>query len=97
MKPKLLLLAAMLLTAVSAQAQAGNPAIKDSTARQTSQPAEGGTSFTEAQAKGRLADAGYTSMSKLTKSKDGMWMGTASKGGKKVEVALDYTGNVSTR
>ncbi|HEX3954763.1 MAG TPA: hypothetical protein VHW90_14395 [Stellaceae bacterium] len=58
-------------------------------------PAAGANSFTEDQAKSRIAAAGYTNVSSLTKDKDGVWRGTASKGSASgVSVALDYQGNV---
>ena len=38
--------------------------------------------------------AGYSNVSGLTKDKDGIWRGKASKAGKGVDVALDYQGNV---
>ena len=95
-------LAAMLGVAAQAQqTDAGqhgshNPAVKDSSAHTTTTPAEGANSFTEEQARKRLAKAGYT-VSSLTKDDNGVWRGTATKGGKSVQVGLDYKGNVTTR
>ena len=57
-------------------------------------PAVGANSFTEAQAKSRLAKAGYTDISGLIKDKDGIWRGKANNGSANVPVALDYQGNV---
>lgn len=74
-----------------------NPAVKDSTVRTTAVAAKGSNSFTEAQARGRLAKAGFAGVSKLTKDGNGVWRGTATKGGAKTAVALDYKGNVTTR
>lgn len=74
-----------------------NPMLKDSTARRTAAPASGTSSFTEDQARGRIAKAGYTAVSKLMRGAGGAWMGMAMKGGKKVRVALDYKGNIAAR
>jgi hypothetical protein len=61
-------------------------------------PAAGSNSFTESQAKSRIEAAGYSNVSRLVKDKDGVWRGTATKGGTaKVGVALDYQGNVVSR
>ncbi|MGX5826852.1 DUF4142 domain-containing protein [Mesorhizobium sp. 43Arga] len=57
-------------------------------------PLAGANSFTEAQAKGRIQDAGFADVSKLTKDDQGVWRGQASKDGKNTTVALDYKGNV---
>lgn len=94
--------AAVLATAANAQqmdnAQHGshNPAVKDSKPHSVGSPAEGANSFTENQAKERLAKAGYT-VTTLAKDDNGVWRGTATKGGKSVNVGLDYKGNVTTR
>ena len=89
--------AAALATAASAQSDMGshNPAMKDPTVRTAPAAAKGRNSFTEAQAKGRIAKAGYTNIGKLTKNDNGVWQGTATKGGAQVMVALDYKGNVT--
>ena len=87
-------------TPVYAQAQATNshnPAVKSSRPAQTAAPAHGANSFTRDQAHGRLAKAGYTNVSHLVKDRSGAWAATAMKGGKKVMVALDYKGNITTR
>ena len=57
-------------------------------------PAAGANSFTEAQAKSRIEKAGYTNVSGLSKDKDGIWKGKASKAGTSVDVGVDYQGNV---
>ena len=58
---------------------------------------KGANSFTEAQAKSRLEDHGFTSVTGLTKDEAGIWWATASKDGKSVKVGLDYQGNVATQ
>jgi uncharacterized protein with FMN-binding domain len=57
-------------------------------------PAAGSNSFTMAQAKSRIEAAGFTSVSDLAKDKDGVWRGTATKGGQSTDVSVDYQGNV---
>ena len=89
--------AATMATSAFAQADAGshNPAVKTAAVHTTAMAAKGRNSFTEAQARGRIAKDGYTAVSKLTKNGNGVWQGTAMKGGAKVNVALDYKGNVT--
>ena len=82
--------------AQTVQAGSHNPALKNAAPHQVAVPASGANSFTEGQARGRLAKAGYTGVSKLTKS-NGLWQGTAMKGGKRATVMLDYKGNVTAR
>ena len=92
-----------MLIASSAVAQtathtgAHNPAVKTTAARPVAAPASGANSFTQDQARGRLAKAGYRSVSTLTKDKDGVWRGTGIRAGKTVHVGLDYKGNVTVR
>lgn len=90
-------LAATMATGAFAQAGTGshNPAVKSAAARTTAAAAKGRNSFTESQAQGRIAKAGYTNVSKLAKNANGVWQGTAMKSGAKVNVALDYKGNVT--
>ena len=98
MKRTMLVATAMLLatSAVAQNEQAGshNPAVKDSTAHAVPAPAKGHSSFTEKQAKGRIAKAGYTDVSDLKKTDLG-WQGTATKDGKSVSITLDYKGNIT--
>ena len=91
------ILAATATTGAFAQADTGshNPAVKNAMVHTTAMAAKGRNSFTEVQARGRIAKAGYTDVSKLAKNQDGVWQGTAMKGGAKVSVALDYKGNVT--
>lgn len=91
--------ATLLATGASAQsAQAGshNPALKNGAPHTLAAPAHGANSFTQAQARGRFAKAGYTGLSGLTKH-DGLWQATATKGGKQSTVMLDYKGNITAR
>ncbi len=80
--------------APSANHDAGTPAVATSKTMNPGAPVAGANSFTQAQAKSRIEDAGYSHVSGLVKDKDGIWRGTASKGGTTFHVALDYQGNV---
>jgi hypothetical protein len=73
-----------------------NPAMKPSSVQHSDVAASGANSFTEGQAKKRIAKAGYRDVSGLTKDDAGLWKGTAQQNGKTVNVALDYKGNVTT-
>ncbi|MDO6414331.1 hypothetical protein Q4F19_08045 [Sphingomonas sp. BIUV-7] len=90
-------MATMLATGALAQANTGshNPVVKDATARTAKMAADGRNSFTESQARGRIEKAGYANVGKLAKNKNGVWQGMASKDGGKVNVGLDYKGNVT--
>ena len=57
-------------------------------------PLKGANSFTEGQAKDRVIAQGMDSVSDLKKDDDGIWRGTANQGGKAVQIAVDYKGNV---
>jgi hypothetical protein len=74
-----------------------NPAIKNGAPVRTGMAADGANSFTEKQARRRLTDTGYANVNTLVKDKNGVWRGTATKGGAQVQVGLDYKGNVVTR
>ena len=96
MKIHMMAAAAALLITTGANAGSHNPAVKDPTVSTTQLAAKGRNSFTESQAQGRIAKAGYANVSKLMKNENGVWQGTAMKDGAKVNVALDYKGNVTT-
>jgi hypothetical protein len=60
-------------------------------------PLKGANSFTEGQAKDRaIAHGGVDSVSGLKKDDDGVWRGMGNQGGKSVQIAVDYKGNVVT-
>lgn len=84
-------------SAQSAQPHSRNPAVKDNTVAHVRAPAQGRSSFTEAQARGRIVKAGYARVSGLAKDRSGVWRGTAVRRGKPVHVGLDYKGNVTAR
>lgn len=95
-----LLLVAALGLAAPALAQNGpaknNAAIKSTHTVNDGAARSGANSFTQAQAREHIAKAGYTTVSPLTKDHDGVWRGTAMKGGHKLAVGLDFKGNVTT-
>jgi len=55
----------------------------------------GANSFTEAQARRRLEQNGYSQVSSLIKGKDGIWRGTATRNGASGQVTVDYKGDIS--
>ena len=57
-------------------------------------PAAGANSFTESQAKSRIESNGFSQVSDLKKDDSGVWRGKATKGGKTMNVTLDFQGNV---
>lgn len=77
-----------------ANPHAGTPAVANPNANNPNAPAAGANSFTESQARSRIEKAGFSNVSGLRKDKNGIWRGTASKGGATVDVALDFQGNV---
>lgn len=96
----LILTGAVMLVSSSALAQTtdnvGNPAVKDSAPHRAAAVSHGANSFTQGQARKRLAKAGYV-VSQLTKDANGVWTGSATKGGKTVTVGLDFKGNITER
>lgn len=56
---------------------------------------KGANSFTEAQARRRLEDNGYSQVSGLTKDGDGIWRGSAVKNGVPARVGVDFKGDIS--
>ena len=65
------------------------PASKDGAA-----PQAGANSFTEAQAKDRMEQAGFKEVMGLRKDDQGIWRASAKQGDKQVNVSLDFRGNV---
>jgi hypothetical protein len=97
---------ALALAAMTAAAQAqnppaqsgpGNPAIDTSRGNTSDRPVAGANSFTEGQAKSHIESSGYSNVSDLKKDESGVWRAKAMKGGKSVNVSLDFQGNVIAR
>jgi hypothetical protein len=83
--------------AVSPPASPENGAVNTDANKDVSSQTPGSNSFTEGQAKGHIENAGYTDVTALTKTADGMWTAKAKKGGKSVDVALDFKGAVTAQ
>lgn len=73
----------------------GNSPIKHAHTINAGSATPGANSFTQSQARRHIEHLGYTDVSALTKGKDGVWRGTAMRGGLPVDVALDFKGNVT--
>jgi hypothetical protein len=82
---------------VSPPSSAQNDAVNTDTNKSEKAQTPGSTSFTKAQAKGHIENAGYTDVSGLKKTSQGFWTGMAKKGGKPVQVSVDYKGAVSAK
>lgn len=74
-----------------------NDAINTDANRSDQDQTAGSNSFTEGQAKGHIENAGYTDVMGLTKTPDGMWTAKAKKGGKTMDVSVDFKGAVTTK
>jgi hypothetical protein len=57
-------------------------------------PAKGANSFTEGEARSRIAGQGFSNVTGLKKDQNGIWRGKAQKDGQSTDVWLDYKGNV---
>lgn len=101
MKLKILIVAASIAATGAAMAQApaqdkpNNGAVNTTGQNLSNMPVAGSNSFTQGQAKSRIEGAGYSDVSELNKDDKGVWRGTASKGGAKSDVSLDFEGNVN--
>ena len=100
---RMLVAAALTLAATTAMAQkpanpdANTPAVNTpNSPKNPNAPVEGANSFTEGQAQSRIEKEGYTNVGGLKKDAKGVWRGQATKGGKKVNVSVDFQGNVTT-
>ncbi|MDQ2859700.1 MAG: PepSY domain-containing protein [Pseudomonadota bacterium] len=93
----LALLLAGTLAACSKPADTSNGAINADQNRPATAPAAGNNSFTEEQAKGHLANAGYTNITAMTQDAQGVWHGQAMKDGKATPVSVDYQGSVTAQ
>lgn len=100
---KYLLAAALLsVSAIASHAQTttppatdgDTPAVATPDTSNATAPVEGANSFTENQAKDRIAEAGYAGVSELMLDDKGVWQAKATKDGKPVAVSLDYQGNI---
>jgi hypothetical protein len=81
----------------AANPKPNTPAVATPEKTNPTAPAAGANSFTENQAKSRIENAGYSSVSSLAKDKDGVWRGKAAKAGATKDVSVDYQGNVTAK
>lgn len=73
------------------------PAVSTPSDKNADAPVKGENSFTEDQAKSRIEEAGYSGITDLKLGEDGIWNASAMKGSDKVQVQLDYQGNVTKK
>ncbi|MDX0485504.1 PepSY domain-containing protein [Sinorhizobium medicae] len=85
------------LAQTTPSSEGDTPAVATPDSQNPTAPVEGANSFTEAQAKDRIEEAGYTDVNGLKLDDQGVWQATAMKDGKSVSVALDYQGNVTAQ
>lgn len=83
--------------AVSPLPANGNEAVNADANTMDASQSPGSNSFTEMQARGHIENAGYSDVTALTKTADGMWTGKAMKSGKSVTVTVDFKGAVSAK
>ena len=85
-------------TSVGPSTEGGQSAVRvDEGTRTAATPQPGANSFTEGQARSRIEAAGFTNVSELEKDDQGIWRGRGMRDGRQVGVALDFTGNVTSR
>jgi len=89
-----LLLAAALAAGLAFSAFAGDTTVKTPPAAEGTKGPAIENIFTSDQARKHLMQLGYTNISALEKDADGKWIGTATKDGKTVAVAVDIKGEV---
>lgn len=98
---KKLLIASLIATATTfgalAQTATTSPVPSPKGDADKNAPLPGANSFTEGQAKSRLEANGYSQVGPLTKDADGVWKGSATHGGTKVNVTVDYRGNITRK
>lgn len=89
-------LATVLAAALVLPATAETGTVKAPATTTDVKPAAQGNLFTEEQARVHLSHLGYTNISAMTKNENGAWVGSATKDGKTLTVAVDVKGKVGT-
>jgi hypothetical protein len=79
------------VSVATAQTTSPNPTAPSTDANA---PKAGANSFTEAQAKDRMEQAGFKDVTGLRKDDQGIWRASAKQGDNQVNVSLDFRGNV---
>jgi putative membrane protein len=97
MKALLLAAAVACATSIGAMAQTSttSPVPAPKADADKNAPLPGANSFTEGQAKSRLEANGYSNVTGLKKDDNGVWKGSATHSGAKVNVSVDYRGNIT--
>ena len=80
---------------VSAPEAPANAAVDTTPTTGETAQTPGASSFTEAQARGAMENAGYTNVGSLTQNEQGIWSGKATKGGAETTVSVDYKGAIT--
>jgi hypothetical protein len=94
---KKLIIATLIVSATSfgALAQTSTTSPTPKSPVDANAPLPGANSFTEGQAKSRLEANGYTEITGLKKDENGVWKGMATNAGAKMNVSVDYRGNIT--
>ncbi len=83
--------------AVSPMPANGNEAVNADGNMADASQSPASNSFTEDQARGHIEKAGYTEVTGLTKTPEGLWAGKARKDGRTMDVTVDFKGAVSAK
>lgn len=73
------------------------PAVSTPNSKNPNAAIPGSNSFTEDQAKERLVNEGYTNITGLKLTDEGIWVAEAMKNNAKITVSLDYQGNITAK
>ena len=92
---RFLLLATALVAGLVSHAIAGDPDKKAASEAATPAGSTSGNPFTMENAREHLLRQGYTAVSELVRDESGKWVGTATKDGKSVPVAVDVKASVA--
>jgi hypothetical protein len=93
----MLSLAAVLAAGLALPAIAGDTSTTAAPEPAATGTAVAGNPFTMETARKHLMQLGYTNVSELVKDAHGNWVGSATKDGKTVAVAVDVKGGVATK
>lgn len=81
-------------TTTMTPAEGETPAVATPSETNPTAPVPGANSFTEAQARDRIIEAGYADVTELVLDTNGIWQAKATKGGTAMMVSMDYQGNI---
>ena len=83
--------------AVSPPPANGNEAVNPDGNMADASQSPASNSFTEGQARGHIEKAGYSDVTALMKTPEGLWTGKAKKDGKTTDVSVDFKGAVTAK